>query len=80
MRRLALPAGTNALTLELKVGLTKSADGKAGFRVPFVGAELGGSAAYQRETVQTVTLVLGSPVDRHGNPVKVAAASDEMKG
>jgi len=29
------------LTIELKVGLTKTADGKAGFRVPFVGAEIG---------------------------------------
>jgi hypothetical protein len=68
------------LTVELKVELTKYADGKAGFRVPFVGAELGGSAAYQRETMQTVTLVLGSPVDRDGNPVKVAAATDVVKG
>ena len=65
------------LTIELKVGLTKSADGTAGFRVPFVGVELGGSAGLQHETVQTVTLVLGSPVDQSGRPLKVADVSSE---
>jgi Trypsin-co-occurring domain 2 len=67
------------LTVELKVGVTRSAEGKAGFRVPFVGAELGGSAGYDRETLQTVTLVMGTPVDREGRPVKVAQASEERK-
>lgn len=65
------------LTVELTVGVTKSADGTAGFRVPFVGAQLGGSAGLDHETTQTVTLVLGAPVDRAGRPVKVAAAGDE---
>jgi hypothetical protein len=68
------------LTVELKVGVTWSAEGKAAFRVPFVGAELGGSTGMDRETLQTVTLVLGAPVDRDGNPVKVASASDTLKG
>ncbi len=68
------------LTVELKVGVTWSAEGRAGFRVPFVGAELGGSTGMDRETLQTVTLVLGAPVDRDGNPVKVASASDTLKG
>ena len=67
------------LTVELKVGITKRADGKAGFKVPLVGAELGASAGYDRETMQTITLVLGSPVDRAGRPVKVAASTEEMK-
>jgi Trypsin-co-occurring domain 2 len=67
------------LTVEMKVGVTKKADGKAGFRVPFVGAELGASAGYDRETLQTVTLVLGEPVDREGRPVKVARASTARK-
>lgn len=77
-RALQFPVET--LTVELKVGVTKRADGKAGFKVPLVGAELGGSAGYGRETMQTITLVLGSPVDRDGKPVKVAAASSELKG
>jgi hypothetical protein len=72
------PIGT--LTVGLKVELTKSPDGWVGLRVPFVGAGLGGSVGYEREIIQTVTLVLGPPVDRNGNPVPVAAAMDEVKG
>jgi Trypsin-co-occurring domain 2 len=67
------------LTVELKVGVTWSAEGKAGFRVPFIGAELGGGTGYDRETLQTVTLVLGAPVDRDGRPVRVAQASKQRK-
>jgi hypothetical protein len=67
------------LTVELKVGVTRSADGKAGFKVPFIEVELGGSTGYNREKLQTVTVVLGSPVDREGRPVKVAKATDALK-
>jgi hypothetical protein len=67
------------LTVELKVGVTRSKDGKASLKVPFIGAELGGSAGYDRETVQTVTLVLGAPVGRGGRPVKVSSSADEQK-
>jgi Trypsin-co-occurring domain 2 len=68
------------LTVELRVGVTRSAEGRAGFKVPFVGADFGGSAGYDRETTQTMTVVLGSPVDREGRPVKVAKATDEVRG
>jgi hypothetical protein len=68
------------LTVELRVGVTKQSGGKAGFRVPFLGAELGASAGYDRETLQTVTLVLGEPVDSEGRPVKVARRTGERKG
>lgn len=68
-----------AMTLELKVAATRSADGKAGFSIPFVNVELGGSAGWQRETMQTVTVTFGSPVDDAGNPVQVSASSDELK-
>ena len=67
------------LTVELKVAVTKKADGSAGFKVPFVGAELGGSGGYARETIQTVTLVMGPPVDRLGRPVKIAKSTDEER-
>jgi hypothetical protein len=45
-----------------------------------VNVELGGSAGWQRETMQTVTVVFGAPVDREGRPVKVAQKSSELKG
>ena len=64
----------------LKVGVTRSADGRAGFKVPFIEVELGGSTGYNRDTVQTVTVVLGSPVDREGRPIKVAKTTREAKG
>lgn len=68
-----------SLTVELKVGITRSKEGKAGFTVPFIGAGLGGSAGYDEQTVQTVSLVLASPVDREGRPVKVFSSADERK-
>jgi hypothetical protein len=67
------------LTVQLKVGLTKLADGKLGFKVPFVGAEIGASGGLHQETVQTVTLVLGPPVNRAGRPIMVAEETDEEK-
>jgi Trypsin-co-occurring domain 2 len=66
-----------SVTVELKAGLTTTKEGKAGFKVPFVGAELGGSAGREREALQTITLVLGAPVDATGTPVMVTEASDE---
>jgi hypothetical protein len=69
-----------SMTVVLQVVATRTTEGKAGFKVPFVNAELGGSTGWQRETVQTVTVVFGAPVDKAGNPVKVARASDERKG
>jgi hypothetical protein len=68
-----------SLTIELKVAVTKLGEGRAGFKVPFVGAELGGSASYSREALQTLTVVLAAPVDRNGNPIKVTRATDEEK-
>lgn len=69
-----------SMMVELKVVATRSADGKAAFTVPFVNVGIGGSAGWQRETMQTVTVAFGPPVDREGNPVKVSVASDELKG
>ena len=68
------------LTVQLKVGLTKLADGKAGFTVPFIGAEVGASGGLHQETTQTVTLVLGPPVDEAGRPIAVAQSTNEVKG
>jgi hypothetical protein len=69
-----------SLTIELQVVVTRTREGKAGFRVPFVDVELGGSLAREREATQTVTVTFGGPVDREGRPVKVAQSSDRPKG
>ncbi len=68
-----------SMTVELTVRATRSLDGKAGFKVPFVNLELGGGGSRERESDNTVTVVFGGPVDREGRPVKVAQASSERK-
>ena len=68
-----------SMTVALQVVATRSREGKAGFVVPLVNAELGGSAGSQRAATQTVTVVFGVPIDREGRPVKVAKASNEFK-
>jgi hypothetical protein len=69
-----------SMTVELTVTATRSADGKAGFTVPVVGLHLGGGGTRERGSEQKVTVIFGAPVDRDGNPVKVASASDVLKG
>lgn len=69
-----------SMTVELSVTATRSADGRAGFTVPVVGVQLGGSASREQGSGQKVTVVFGSPVDRDGRPVKVASTSDVLPG
>ena len=69
-----------SMTVVLTVTATRSAEGKAGFKVPIVELELGAGGARERRSGQTVTVVFGGPVDRAGRPVKVASASDVMPG
>ena len=69
-----------SLTVELKVVATKGVDGKAGFKVPIINAELGGGANWKSEATQLITVKFGGPIDRAGNPVKVALTSDVEKG
>jgi Trypsin-co-occurring domain 2 len=76
----AIQLPVESMTVELTVTATRSLDGKAGFTVPIVGLELGGGGARERGSEQKVTVVFGGPVDRAGNPVKVAQASSERKG
>ncbi len=68
-----------SVTVQLKVVAAREAGGKAGFKVPFVDLELGGSGSVSSERTSTVTVVFGAPVDRDGNPVKVAHGSDIPK-
>ena len=69
-----------SMTVELTVTATRTRDGKAGFTVPFVNREVGGGGSRERGSTQLVTVVFGGPVDREGRAVKVARASNELKG
>lgn len=69
-----------SMTIELKAVATLSTDGKAGFSIPFVNVEVGGSVGRERESTQTVTVTFGAPVDQAGHPVSVAGKSNELKG
>jgi hypothetical protein len=69
-----------SITVQLQVVATSGRGGNAGFKVPFIDVELGGSLSRQSEKTSTVTVVFGAPVDRDGNPVRVAELSDELKG
>jgi hypothetical protein len=69
-----------SMTVELTVTASRSVNGKAGFKVPFVEVELGGGGARERGSEQHITVVFGEPVDKQGRPVKVAQASEELKG
>ena len=69
-----------SMTVQLTVRATRSADGKAGFRVPIAEVELGASGSRERSSEQTMTVVFGGPVDRSGKPVKVASSADVPKG
>jgi hypothetical protein len=69
-----------SMTVELTITATRSAEGKAGFKVPIVGLELGGSGGRGRGSEQRVIVVFGGPLDRDGHPVKVVSASDVQKG
>jgi hypothetical protein len=69
-----------SMTVVLTVTATRSTEGRAGFKVPLVELELGGSGGRERGSGQTVTVVFGEPVDRAGRPVKVASAGDALKG
>ena len=69
-----------SMTVELTVTATREVNGKAGFKVPIVEVELGGGGSRERGSGQKVTVVFGGPVDRAGNPVKVAQPGSERKG
>jgi hypothetical protein len=69
-----------SMTVELVVTATCTADGKAGFKIPFVPVELGGGGSRQRANEQRVTVVFGAPVDRAtGSEVKIASLDSRIK-
>jgi hypothetical protein len=60
----------NEVELEFQVGVTW--DAEASGKVRFWVLELGTGGSRAQETVQRVTLKLGPPTDRSGEPIKVA--------
>jgi len=68
-----------SMTVELTVTATRSADGRAGFKVPIVEMELGGGGSREHGSEEKVTVVFGGPVDRDGKPVRVARPTSERK-
>ena len=58
------------IQLEFQVGVKKTGEGKAG--VKFWVVELGAAGSYSAESIQKVTITLQPPVDRAGQPIKVA--------
>ena len=69
-----------SMTVQLTVTATRTHEGRAGFRVPIVDLELGGSGSRLRGSEQLVTVVFGGPVDRSGRPVKVVSAAEKLEG
>lgn len=76
----AVQLPVESMTVELTVMASRSVDGKAGFKVPFVEVELGAGRTRERGMEQRVTVVFGGPVDQQGRPVKIARSGDQMKG
>jgi hypothetical protein len=68
------------LTVEFKVGLTKKGEAKAGFKVPFFGAEVGASGGLSQETTHVVTLALGPPTDSSGKQISITQISKKKLG
>lgn len=64
-----------SVELQFQVGVTTSGEGRGG--VKFWVVELGGGAGWARESVQTVTITLESPIDRHGRSVRIVRGQDE---
>ncbi|MGK4585437.1 trypco2 family protein [Kitasatospora sp. HPMI-4] len=64
-------------TVELQVAVT--VDAKAGGKAKFWVLELGTDTGYSREHIQTVTVQLGAPVDRHGQTVLVSSRPSTEK-
>lgn len=68
-----------SMTVQLQIAAIRKADGRAGFSVPVVNLEVGGSAGWQRETMQMVTVTFGGPINRFGESIDVAQESNELK-
>ena len=69
-----------SVTVQLQVVASKENEGRAGFKVPFLHVEAGGSTSTGSQETSVVTVVFGAPVDRQGNAVQVSEDLDKPKG
>lgn len=60
-----------SVQVELQVVAARDRGGKAGFKVPVIDVELGGSGSASRRATHTITIEFGAPVDPKGDPVRV---------
>jgi hypothetical protein len=65
----------DGVDLEFHVGVTRSASGTGGVR--FWVVELGASGSYEAESIHTVKVSLGAPVDATGQTVKIRRTTSE---
>jgi hypothetical protein len=70
------PVGT--VTLEFQVGVKKTGEGSGKVKVWVL--EAGAAGKIEHDQVQRVVVVLQSPVDPDGNPVKVARSTHDELG
>ncbi|MFE6745291.1 trypco2 family protein [Kitasatospora purpeofusca] len=79
----AVTANTNGIQfpvkgveIELQVGITEEIGGKGGIKLHVL--TLGASGSYAKESVQTIKLSLGTPVNANGTPVWVSQQSETL--
>lgn len=65
----------DGVDLEFHVGVTRGAAATGGVR--FWVVELGASGSYEAESIQTVKVSLGAPVDATGQTVKIRRVTSE---
>ncbi len=66
------------VTVSFQVGVTKEGDGGGKLRLHVL--ELSASGKYSRETIQTVNVELGRPVDPYGRQISVNQTSTSKPG
>lgn len=64
------------MTVELNVVATSEVGGRAGFRVPIVNLELGGSAVHTLQATHRIAIEFEGPVDSEAVRVKIGRHHD----
>jgi hypothetical protein len=72
----AIEFPVESVSASFQVGVMREGGGEGGINVWVL--QLGASGKYAQESVQTITLELGAPVDGDGNPVRVASRRGKL--